>query len=162
MIVLRVAAVGFVATVILTTLLAGSQGLGLSRINLPYLLGTMFTPDRDKAKLYGIGIHFLNGWIFSAFYAVAFYATGGSSWCRGLLGGAIHALFVLVVGMSSLPALHPRMANEQQGPTVTRRLEPPGFLGLHYGYQTPLSILVAHLVFGWILGAFFRIPPQGP
>lgn len=161
MIVLRIAVVGFVATLVLTTLLAGSQGLGLSRINLPYLLGTAFTANRDRAKLYGIVIHFLNGWVFSIIYAVVFYATGGSSWWRGLIGGAIHALFVLVVGMSSMPALHPRMANEQQGPTVTRRLEPPGFLGLHYGYQTPLSIFVAHMVFGLLLGAFFAIPAQG-
>jgi hypothetical protein len=34
---------GFVGTVILTTLMAGSQGLGLSRINFPFMLGTMFT-----------------------------------------------------------------------------------------------------------------------
>ncbi len=50
---------GFVGTVILTTLMAGSQGLGFSRINFPYMLGTMFTPNRDRAKLIGFGIHFL-------------------------------------------------------------------------------------------------------
>ena len=46
---------GFVGTVILTTLMAGSQGLGLSRINFPFMLGTMFTPNRDRAKLIGFG-----------------------------------------------------------------------------------------------------------
>jgi hypothetical protein len=30
---------GFVGTVILTTLMAGSQGLGLSRISFPFMLG---------------------------------------------------------------------------------------------------------------------------
>ena len=43
----------FVATLALTTVLAGSQGLGLTRMNLPFMLGSMFTPDRDRAKLSG-------------------------------------------------------------------------------------------------------------
>jgi hypothetical protein len=46
---------GFVATVVLTTLLASSQGLGITRMNVPYLLlGTMVTPNRDRAKLIGV------------------------------------------------------------------------------------------------------------
>ena len=44
---------GFVATVVLTAILAGSQGLGMTRMNIPYLLGTIFTPNRDRAKLVG-------------------------------------------------------------------------------------------------------------
>ena len=51
------------------------------------------------------------------------------------------------------------MASEQHGPTVVRQLEPPGFLALNYGVQTPL-VLVAHLVFGMILGAFYGVPPR--
>ncbi|HYY35379.1 MAG TPA: hypothetical protein VE867_03300 [Candidatus Binatia bacterium] len=38
----------------LESILAGSQGLGVTRMNVPYLLGTMFTPNRDRAKLIGI------------------------------------------------------------------------------------------------------------
>ena len=60
----------------------------------------------------------------------------------------VHASFVLAVGMPVLPGLHPRMANEEYGPTVVRQLEPPGFLGLNYGYRTPLSVLLAHLLYG--------------
>jgi hypothetical protein len=65
--------------------------------------------------------------------------------------------FVLAVALPALPALHPRMANEQYGPTVARQLEPPGFLGLHYGIRTPISVLVAHTIFGVILGAFYVV-----
>jgi|SRR5947209_17517855 len=53
-----------------------------------------------------------------------------------------------------LPAMHPRMANEQYGPTVVRQVEPPGYFALHYGVRTPVSVLVAHAVFGAILGGF--------
>jgi hypothetical protein len=148
---------GFVATVVLTTLMAGSQGLGLTRMSLPYLLGTMFTPDRDRARLVGVLVHLLNGWLFSLLYVAAFHSWEAASVARGALVGVVHAAFVLVVGMPALPSLHPRMANEQHGPTVVRQLEPPGFLALHYGVRTPLSVLLSHAVFGAILGAFYRL-----
>lgn len=44
---------GFVATIVLTTLMSASQGFGFTRMSLPYMLGTMFTPSRDRAKLIG-------------------------------------------------------------------------------------------------------------
>ncbi len=148
----------FVATLALTTVLAAGQGLGLTRINLPFMLGSMFTPNRERAKLAGFLVHLLNGWIFSLLYIAIFHAWGRATWWAGAVIGAGQALFVLTVGMSLLPSLHPRMASEQKGPTVTRQLEPPGFLALNYGYQTPLSVLLAHLIYGAILGAFYSMP----
>ena len=146
---------GFVSTVVLTALLNGSQGLGMTRMNAPYLLGTIFTPNRDRAKWIGVFVHFVNGWIFSLIYVAAFQAWGAATWWLGALAGLVHSSFVLTVGLPLLPAWHPRMANEQYGPTVVRELEPPGFLALHYGTGTPISIVFAHLVYGAILGAFY-------
>ena len=40
---------GFVGTVVLTTLLAGSQVLDLTRMDIPFMLDTMATRDRDRA-----------------------------------------------------------------------------------------------------------------
>lgn len=148
---------GFVGTVVLTGLMAGSQGLGLTRMNLPFMLGTMATPNRDRAKLTGIAMHLVNGWLFAGIYAAAFQSWRRASWSLGALIGLVHALFVLAVAMPLLPTLHPRMASEEQGPTPTRQLEPPGFLALNYGKRTPLSVILAHLVYGGILGAFYRL-----
>jgi len=36
-----------------------------------------------------------------------------------------------------------------------RKLEPPGFLALHYGYRTPMAALIAQTVYGIILGIGF-------
>jgi hypothetical protein len=149
---------GFVATVVLTAILSGSQSQGMTRMNIPYLLGTMFTPGRDRAKLIGVLVHFVDGWIFSLIYVAAFHAWGMATWWLGAMTGLVHAAFVLTVGMSLLPSIHPRMASEQHGPTIVRQLEPPGFMALHYGVQTPVSILVAHAIFGAILGAFYSLP----
>ena len=148
---------GFAGTVVLTLLMAGSQGFGMTRMNIPFLLGTMFTPDRDRAKPIGVMMHLVNGWLFSLLYVAAFHSVGTASVLFGMVIGAIHALFVLTVVMPLLPSLHPRMATEQQGPTEVKQIEPPGFFGLHYGVQTPVSIFIAHLVFGAILGGFYRL-----
>lgn len=149
---------GFVATVVLTTVMAVGQGVRLTRMSLPYMLGTMFTPDRDRAKAIGFVAHLINGWIFSLVYVAAFHSWDLATWWLGAATGLVHAAFVLTAGMWLLPGMHPRMASEQQGPTVVRLLEPPGFLALNYGVQTPASVLVAHLAFGSILGAFYSLP----
>jgi hypothetical protein len=150
---------GFVSTVVLTLIIAGSQGLGMTRMNMSYMLGTIFTPNRDRAKLVGILVHFINGWAFSLVYVAAFHAWEMATWWLGAITGVVHAAFVLAVAMPALPSMHPRMANEQYGPTVVRQLEPPGFLAMHYGIQTPVSLVIAHVVFGAILGGFYSFPP---
>lgn len=148
---------GFVATLALSTLLATSHGLGLTRLNIPYLLGTFVTPDREKAQLYGFVAHLLNGWVFSLLYVFIFQSTHLANWWFGLLLGLAHALFSLTLGMSLLPSLHPRMASERYGPVAQRQLEPPGFMALNYGYQTPLSVFLSHAAFGAILGSLYRL-----
>jgi hypothetical protein len=148
---------GFVGTVVLTGFMSATQGLGLTRMSLPYMLGSMFTADRDRAKLVGFGVHLLVGWLFAFIYAATFESWRRATWWLGMLIGMMHGSFVLLAGMSLLPGLHPRMASEQHGPTPTRQLEPPGFLALNYGRRTPISVLVAHLVYGFVLGAFYRL-----
>jgi uncharacterized membrane protein YagU involved in acid resistance len=147
----------FVATLALTSVMAGSQGLRLTRMNLPYMLGSVFTPNRERANLIGFGLHPLNVWIFSLAYVAAFQSWGRATWWAGAAIGLVQAIFVLTVGVTLLPSLHPRMASEQKGPTVKRQLEPPGFLALNYGYQTPVSVVLAHLIYGAILGGFYSM-----
>ncbi|HEU0035544.1 MAG TPA: hypothetical protein VFQ53_33265 [Kofleriaceae bacterium] len=149
---------GFGATAVLSVIMAAGHGLGFTRMSIPYLLGTMLTPDRDRARLLGIPIHIVNGWLFSLLYVYAFHAWGGPTWWKGALIGAVHGSFVLALVLPALPALHPRMASESTGPTVVRQLEPPGFLARNYGNETPLWTFFAHLVFGAILGGFYTGP----
>lgn len=148
---------GFVATVVLSTLMAAAQGLGLSRMSLPLMLGTLFTADYRRALLVGSLLHFFNGWVFALFYALVFEDLGRATWWLGAAAGFMHGVAVLVALMPILPAIHPRMAAESRGPEPTKALEPPGFLALHYGRQTPLVTLLAHVVYGGILGAGYRL-----
>ena len=148
---------GFVATVVLTTMMSAGQGLGLTRISIPFLLGTMITPDRDRAMIVGAIVHFVNGWLFAVVYALAFESWQRATWWLGAGVGLVHALFVLAVLMPIIPGMHPRMVSEYYGPTPNRRLQPPGFLALNYGYRTPFVTLLAHLAYGTILGAFYQL-----
>jgi uncharacterized membrane protein YagU involved in acid resistance len=146
---------GFVATVVLTALMQGAQSLGLSRMSIPFIVGTMFTGNRDHASVFGFAGHVVFGWLFALLYALAFESWQRSSWWLGAGIGVVHGMAVLVALMPVLPGFHPRMASEQRGPEPTRALEPPGFLALNYGHRTPLVALVAHMVYGAIIGAFY-------
>jgi hypothetical protein len=92
----------------------------------------------------------------SRLYAAFFFAIGHGNWWIGLLFGAAHAIVLLVVLLPLIAYVHPRMANDYDGPTYTRRLEPPGFIGLNYGYRTPLSVLIAQMAYGAVLGLCFQ------
>ncbi|HEU5055310.1 MAG TPA: hypothetical protein VFU21_02240, partial [Kofleriaceae bacterium] len=113
---------GFVATLVMTALMAGTQAARLTRMSLPYLLGTMLTPDRDRALLVGFLFPLVNGWLLALIYVAAFHSWGLATWWAGAAIGAVHGGFVLTAGMALFPALHPRMASEQQGPTMRRQI----------------------------------------
>lgn len=148
---------GLVATLVLSTVMEGSRGLGISRMSIPFMLGVIFTDDRDRARVYGFVVHVLDGWLFAVVYALVFQSLGRASWWIGGGLGVAHGLVVLVVLMPLMPGLHPRMASEEQGPEPTRSLEPPGFMALNYGRRTPLVTLAAHLTYGIILGGFYEL-----
>jgi hypothetical protein len=146
---------GAVATALLTTVLSGSQGLGLSRLSLPFLVGSFFTANRARANLYGAVFYFLGGWLFALIYFWLFAQLGRGGLLFGAMTGVVHGLFLLTVMLPLLPYLHPRVASEYDAPGETPKLEPPGFLGLNYGRRTPLATLIAHGIYGAALGIFY-------
>lgn len=148
---------GFIATLVLTTILSASQGLRQTRMSVPMMLGTLISGNLDRVKSYGFVLHFLNGWLFSVLYGLVFEALNRTAWWIGATLGLVHGLFLLAVLLPVLPSIHPRMAGEYQQPQPTALLEPPGFMGLHYGVRTPFTTLAAHLVYGAILGVFYEL-----
>jgi hypothetical protein len=145
---------GLLATVAMTTILQGAQGMGLSRLSLPFLVGTFLTGDRRRAVLLGFALYTVGGLLFAFLYFLLFDSVGLHSWWFGALVGTLHGLFLLVCVLPLLPYAHPRMASEYDGPNALRQLEPPGFMGLNYGYRTPLTTLLGQGVYGAVLGAF--------
>lgn len=148
---------GFVGTTVMTSIMRGAQAFGKTRVDVPLMLGLMVTPDRDKAKLYGSAGHFANGWVFAFLYGAVFQYFKKANWWFGMILGALHSALVLVIGLPMLPGVHPRMATDARGPEPTVELEPPGFMAINYGRQTAIYTVIAHLIFGAILGACYRI-----
>jgi uncharacterized membrane protein YagU involved in acid resistance len=149
---------GLAATVTLSVIEAGSQELRLTRMSIPYLLGTLFTPHRAKAKVIGFFAHLVNGQIFGFVYVALFHRIGTTGPLWGLLLGLGHAIVVLLIGVPLLAAVHPRIAREDAGPTGLRQLEPPGAFALHYGTTTPIWIIIGHAAYGIVFGVLYKLP----
>jgi hypothetical protein len=146
---------GGLATALLTIILSGSQGLGLTRLSLPFLVGAFFTADHYRANVIGAVVYFIGGWLFAFLYFAVFERLDYATFWFGMLLGTLHGLFLLVFVLPLLPYVHPRMASDYGGPSPVAYLEPPGFLGLHYGRRTPIATLIGHAAYGAVLGTFY-------
>ena len=149
---------GVVGTLVLTTALRAASELGLTRIDLPFLLGTALSEDRVRAKAFGYLAHFIFGLVFALVYLAVFTVIDQSGFLLGMLFGLIHGLFAATALVNILlPVVHPRMGTEFDAAGSTPLLEAPGFLLLNYGRQTPIVTIVAHIAYGAIVGGFVAL-----
>jgi hypothetical protein len=143
---------GLVATAALTAVMTTAQLAGLTRLDLPLLLGTVVTENPDRARAAGIGMHLVVGQAFAIGYLLVFGLLHQATWWLGALLGLLQVAVVLMVLLPALPGVHPRMASHRAGPASRAVLEPPGVLALNYGLRTPAVTVAAHLVYGGVLG----------
>ncbi len=72
-----------------------------------------------------------------------------------MLLGLLHGLVASTAIVNTLlPVVHPRMGKPTTSAPQAAMLEPPGFLMLNYGIATPVVTIVAHIVYGSIVGLF--------
>jgi hypothetical protein len=149
---------GFAGTLVLTTVLRTASEVRLTRIDLPFLLGTAFTTDRRRAKLVGYLAHFAFGFLFALVYYGLFTAIGRSGWVLGALFGLVHGVFSATALVNILlPALHPRMGTSFTAAGSAPLIEAPGFVMRNYGRSTPIVGLAAHVLYGTIVGGFVAL-----
>jgi hypothetical protein len=146
---------GFVGTLVLTTALRAANELGITRIDLPFLLGTALTADRARAKALGYVLHLVTGEVFALVYFAMFSALDTSGWALGALFGLLHGIVSSTMLVNVLlPVVHPRMGSPLSAADSAPLLEAPGFLMRNYGRATPIATLVAHVAYGAIVGGF--------
>ncbi|HEY9391643.1 MAG TPA: hypothetical protein VIR27_17975 [Mycobacteriales bacterium] len=149
---------GFAGTVVLTTVLRAATEAHLTRMDLPFLLGTAVTADRTRAKAIGYAAHIASGMAFALVYYALFLALGRHDWWLGALFGLGHGLFAGTVLVNVLlPIVHPRMGTAMTDATSAAMLESPGFLQRNYGAQTPVVSLLAHVLYGTIIAIFLTL-----
>jgi hypothetical protein len=146
---------GVAGTLVLTTTLRVASELRLTRVDLPFLLGTALTENRVRAKALGYVVHFGFGILFALGYWALFAAIDESGWWLGALFGLAHGLFAATALVNVLlPLVHPRMATPLTAAGSTPLLEAPGFLMLNYGRSTPAVTLAGHVAYGTLVGGF--------
>lgn len=146
---------GAVGTIVLTSSLRIAQEVGWTRMDIPLLLGTVFTDRRGRASVIGYVVHFANGFVFALCYYAVFRAVGHAGWLFGALLGLVHAALAGGVLMTVLlPAIHPRMGTPWSDAEDTPLLESPGFLLKNYGSRTVIFTVLGHIAYGAIVGGF--------
>jgi hypothetical protein len=149
---------GVIGTLVLSTMTRTASEIGLTRMDLPFLLGTTVTANRRRANAIGYVFHFLLGIAFALAYGACFLGIGRSAWWIGALLGVLHGVFVSTVLVNVLlPVVHPRMATSDTAANDVALIEPPGFLMRNYGRSTFLVVLAAHVAYGAIVGALVRL-----
>ena len=144
---------GVLGTVVLTTTLRAAGELRLTRMDLPFLLGTALSADRVDAKVLGYALHFVFGLVFALGYYAVFVVVDRSGIVLGALLGLLHGLFAGTTLVNILlPAVHPRMGTGFDASGQSPLLEPPGFMLINYGRQTPIATIVSHVAYGAIVG----------
>ena len=149
---------GIAGTLVLTTALRAASEFRLTRVDLPFLLGTALTENRKDAKALGYLLHFGFGVAFALAYYGIFRTIDADGWWLGAVFGLAHGLFAATALVNVLlPAVHPRMATPLTAAGATPVIEPPGFLMLNYGRSTPIVTLAAHVAYGTIVGGFVAL-----
>jgi hypothetical protein len=149
---------GVVGTLVLTTVLRAASELGLTRMDIPFLLGTAVTVDRVRAKAIGYALHFVFGLLFALAYYAVFVVIDENGFLLGGAFGLAHALFAGSALVNVLlPVVHPRMGTGFDAAGSAPLFEPPGFLLLNYGRQTPVVTVIAHIAYGAIVGGFVSL-----
>lgn len=150
---------GLAATAVMTPLMKMGAAMGMTRMDMPLVLGAMFRRDARSARVFGTALHFMNGAVFGLAYAAvwrAFDPAIESAWWIGLGFGVVHG-FVAMLMMPVMSSLHPRVRDADQatpgGEVVLPRF---GFGGSGFGAMTPAGILIGHVVFGPVWALVFR------
>lgn len=138
---------GFVATALATSLLALLRVWRLTPFSPTQQLGCLFLRDPRTPLTEALGfilLFLLGSTLIPALYYHLLVAWGDLSWTRGALLGVAH-------GTVSLLLLS--MAGTISACVRGGHLSAPGWLGLRWGWATPVGLMAAHLVYGALVSA---------
>jgi hypothetical protein len=132
-----------------------ARALGVVRLDLPMLLGSLAARPVWPARMVGLVPHLLASvWIFPSAYRAGFQLARTSPGIRSGLILAVPHWAASVAGMWLLGLVNPRTAGSGASPDLERRgrLLAPGAFGQRYGPLAPPAIVVGHLVYGAVVG----------
>lgn len=134
---------GLVGTAVFTMLMYGGPMMGMPRMDIPRLLGSMMLPQGGTALAVGMMMHFANGILFTIIYAAIWNAFGNNvTWWSGIIFGAVHS----VVAAGGIGAISPMHKEIKAG-----RLPSP----MSGGAKGLLGMVMGHVVFGLVVALVY-------
>lgn len=136
---------GFVATAAMTALMYMAPVMGMPKMDIATMLGTMFLASLGTAFWLGLMIHLMMGTLlFPTTYRLALQPGTGAGTGRGLLFGLILWAAANFMVMPMMGVIHPMVKSGM--------MPAPGLLMLNLGVMAPVGSLLGHLVYGGLLG----------
>lgn len=124
---------GLAGTLIMTALMYMAPAMGMPKMDIIGMLGTMFTPNQGAARVMGTVAHFMMGAVFAILYALLWnLGIGSSTWLWGVIFGAAHGVIAMLT-MPMMVKMHPR---------------PPK---MDSGAMMMVGLLAGHMVFGLVV-----------
>jgi hypothetical protein len=155
---------GLLGGLLMTAMMTMMRKAGKTAMDMALLQGSMFTGDRSKAKAIGLFTHLvmMSAIVLGSIYALLFAwfdTEANNAWWVGALIGVVHGI-VAGMAMAMMGAMHPRMragamATAGAGSGDEVQLEPPGFFAKNYGAATPPGVLMAHVIYGLVVGLVY-------
>lgn len=145
---------GVVATVAFTVFSMMGKRMGMTRMDLLDLLGSMFAPPGSTvSRALGAGMHHMNGALLAIAWAYGAVLVGVSANVGSAVAWSVVLWVLALVLMSSIGGVHPAI---RRGDQVD-----PGPAATHLGAMTPVGSLVGHIVYGVVLGLGYQFLPLG-
>jgi hypothetical protein len=136
---------GVVATLVFTMVLMMAPKMGMPKMDIVSLLGSMFGKPNQAL---GWMMHLMMGVVFTLIYAFLWAnGIGAATWTGGLVFGAVHWLIVGVV-MAMIPMMH---AGIKSG-----AVQAPGmWMTNNGGTMAFIGGLVGHMIFGVVVALVY-------
>ena len=130
---------GLVGTAVMTALMYIAPSMGMPKMDILNMLGTMFVEPDDNAMLLGAVAHFMMGVIFAIIYVLLWTTVGigTAGWLWGLIFGVVHGLVAIVAIPIMVGNMHPRPPEMEQGPLMM------------------MGLILGHAVFGIVVGLVY-------
>jgi hypothetical protein len=139
-----IVAAGLVATAIMTMLMYAAPMMGMPKMDMGQMIGSMVLPVGRTAFAMGLLIHFVMGVAFAIIYALVWHGAGiPVTWWTGLIFGAVHFV-VAAIGMGMMSFTHPEI-NAGRLPSPMER-----------GSINMAMLLMGHLIFGVVVALIYQ------
>jgi uncharacterized membrane protein YagU involved in acid resistance len=129
---------GLVGTAVLTVLMAMAPAMGMPRMDMMRMLGSMFLPEGAAAVMLGGFMHFVIGVVFAAVYVLLWRSgVGAPTLGWGFVFGVVHGLLAVTM-MPVLRAMHPRRPELPAGPAAA------------------VGVVAGHALYGLVVAGVYR------